>query len=207
MKTLSKFSPFNLSSTYQDEPQPIIRKATESDLPQIYTLYKTVASTNPGSLTQQVDEITLAYVQEMLTKGRERGLVLVLEQNSHLIGYLKAFTSKYRCLASVLTNTTMMIHPEWQGKGYGSQLMQAYLREIQRLLLHLKRFEVFPHHSNRKAIDFYLKHGFSIESVSEQKILNFSGNLESELTMVWFNPNFSSHSLHQYQLFLAKLHK
>jgi GNAT superfamily N-acetyltransferase len=108
----------------------IIRKATLNDIWSLYKLYKIVAQVNRGNLTQEKDEITVKYISKVLNKGLERGLVLVFDQKNQIIGYLKAFTSPFRCLAHVLTNATMMVHPEWQGKGYGSQLIDAYLSEI-----------------------------------------------------------------------------
>ena len=91
----------------------IIRKATPNDLGQIFSLYQIVARSDRGNLTQEEDEITLEYVNEMLIKGLQLGLILVFEEDKKIIGYLKAFTSEFRCLAHVLTNATMMVHPEW----------------------------------------------------------------------------------------------
>jgi hypothetical protein len=64
----------------------------------------------------------------MVKKGIERGLILVIENNRQIVSYLKAFTSKFRALAHVLTNATMMIHPECQSQNYGSKLINAYLK-------------------------------------------------------------------------------
>ncbi|MEA5536815.1 GNAT family N-acetyltransferase [Crocosphaera sp. XPORK-15E] len=174
----------------QKEQAVIIRKATLDDIWQIYQLYKIVAQESPGNLTQEDSEITWSYVQEEVNKGLTRGLILVLENQGSIIGYLKAFTSEFGCQAHVLTNATMMLHPFWQNQGYGGQLIEAYLTEIQRNMPHILRFELLPHQSNQKAICFYERHGFVIESKARQKIRNQRGNLEAEVTMVWFNPNF-----------------
>ena len=183
----------------------IIRKAALKDIHQLYKLYKIVARFNRGNLTPEEDEITLKYIGQVLQKAIERGLVLVVEQENQIIGYLKAFTSPFRCLAHVLTNATMMVHPEWQGQGYGSQLMNAYLGEIKANLPHILRFELLPHQSNQKAIAFYERHGFVRESLASQRIRNPQGNFDSEVTLVWFNPNFSEESLKRYHAFLSRL--
>jgi L-amino acid N-acyltransferase YncA len=183
----------------------IIRKATLNDIWSLYKLYKIVAQVNRGNLTQEEDEITLEYVNEMLNKGLERGLVLVIEEEGKIIGYLKAFTSRFRCLAHVLTNATMMVHPEWQGRGAGSQLMDAYLGEIQANMLHILRFELLPHQSNPRAISFYERHGFVRESIACQRIRKPQGNFDSEVALVWFNPNFSEEGLKRYHAFLSRL--
>jgi len=183
----------------------IIRKATRNDIWSLYELYKIVARVNRGNLTQEEDEIPLKYISEVVKNGIERGLVLVLDQENQIIGYLKAFTSRFRCLAHVLTNATMMVHPEWQGKGYGSQLMDAYLEEIQANMPHILRFELLPHQGNQRAIKFYERHGFVRESLASQKIRNPQGNFDSEVTLVWFNPNFSEEGLKRYHAFLSRL--
>jgi L-amino acid N-acyltransferase YncA len=183
----------------------IIRKATRNDIWSLYELYKIVARVNRGNLTQEEDEIPLKYISEVVKNGIERGLVLVIDQENQIIGYLKAFTSRFRCLAHVLTNATMMVHPEWQGKGYGSQLMDAYLEEIQANMPHILRFELLPHQGNQRAIKFYERHGFVRESLASQKIRNPQGNFDSEVTLVWFNPNFSEEGLKRYHAFLSRL--
>ena len=183
----------------------IIRKATLSDIGQIYHLYKIVAIVNQGNLTQESDEITLEYVNNTVRKGLQRGLILVIEKDKNIIGYLKAFTSEFRTLAHVLTNTTMIIHPEWQGREYGSNLINAYLEKIKANMPHILRFELLPHQSNQRAIRFYQRHGFVQESLAEQKIRNVKGNFEPEVTLVWFNPNFSKDALRKYHAFQRTL--
>jgi L-amino acid N-acyltransferase YncA len=182
----------------------IIRKATINDVWRIYNLYKTVAIVNLGSLTQQEDEISLEYVSDTVRKGLARGLILVIENDGQIVSYLKAFTSEFRTLAHVLTNATMMIHPEWQGRDYGSKLINAYLQEISVNMSHILRFELLPHQSNQKAIQFYKRHGFMQESLAEKKIRTPKENFEAEVTLVWFNLNFSKDALQKYHAFLSE---
>lgn len=181
----------------------IIRRASENDIRPLYKLYKIVARSNPGNLTQEEGEITLDYVCGVLKEGLQCGLVLVIEEGGEMVGCLKAFTSRFKCLAHVLTNATMIVHPEWQGKGYGGRLIDAYLREIEANMPHILRFELLPHRSNTRAIEFYKKHGFRWESMAFQKIRKPQGNFDSEVTLVWFNPNFSEEGLKRYHAFLS----
>ena len=182
----------------------IIRRATENDIRPLYKFYKIVARSNPGNLTQEEGEITLDYVAGVLKEGLKYGLVLVIEEGGEIVGYLKAFTSRFKCLAHVLTNATMIVHPEWQGKGYGGQLIDAYLREIEANMPHILRFELLPHRSNTRAIEFYKKHGFRWESMAFQKIRKPQGNFDSEVTLVWFNPNFTEEGLKRYHALLSR---
>jgi putative acetyltransferase len=182
-----------------------LRKAILSDADKIYKLYQLVAQVNRGSLTQEADELTFNYVWEMVNNGCERGLILVGESEGQIIAYLKAFTSRFRCLAHVLGEATMMVHPDWQGSGWGRKLMSAYLDEIRVNLRHILRFELLPHQSNQKAIEFYQKFGFMLEGESVQRIRRIDGAFESELKLVWVNPNFSLNSLKDYCAFLNNL--
>lgn len=182
----------------------IIRKANINDIPQIYNLYKTVAAVNVGNLTQETDEISLEYIEDMVHKGIERGLIIIIENNGQIVGYFKAFTSAFRALAHVLTNATMMIHPEYQSQNYGSKLINAYLEEIKTNMPHILRFELLPHQGNQRAIKFYKRHGFMQESLAAEKIRTPKDNFEPEVTLVWFNPNFSKDALHQYHAFLSE---
>ncbi len=195
MKTIvtNQASPVHIGKRVDSrkETNVIIRKATLDDLQPIYQLYKTVAQDCPGNLTQEDSEITWSYVLEEVNKGLRRGLILVIENQGSIIGYLKAFTSEFRCQAHVLTHATMMIHPLWQNQGKGGKLLDSYLQEIKQNMPWILRFELLPHQSNIRAIRFYKRHGFVIESLAHQKIRNWSGNFEAEVTMVWFNPNAS----------------
>lgn len=182
-----------------------IRKATAKDIWPIYHLYKIVARVNRGNLTQEQDEITWEYIGTVVHKGLERGLILVVEKDDKILGYLKAFTSEFRSLAHVLSDATMMIHPEYQSAGYGGQLLDAYLAEIKLNMRHILRFELLPHESNQKAIQFYYRHGFVQESLAHRKIRHPQGSFESELTLVWFNPEFSQDALHKYHDFLSEI--
>ncbi len=139
----------------------------------------------------------------MLSKGLQLGLILVFEEENKIIGYLKAFASEFRCLAHVLTNATMMVHPEWQEKDYGHQLLDAYLSEIKSHMPLILRFELLPHQGNQRAINFYERHCFVQEIFARQKIKNIAGKFEPEVTLVCFNPNFSTGKLKEIPCFFT----
>jgi len=183
----------------------IIRKATMEDIAQIYDLYKIVAKNNPGNLTQEEDEITLDYVAEMVKSGLERGFVFVVDKDGYIISYLKAFTSKFRCLAHVLGDITSMSHPDYQNTGYGAKLWLTGINEIKNNMPHILRVEIVPHANNINVINMYQRIGFKMESECEKKIRNHDDSIGSEVVLTLFNPNFSKEALHNYHKYLLQL--
>ena len=69
---------------------------------------------------------------------------------------------------------------------------------------HIYRFELLPHESNKKAMNFYLQNNFKIESTSKYRVLGINNNFEDEIKMVWFNKNFNQDSLSSYCNFLSQ---
>lgn len=182
-----------------DGAELTLRKAVLSDARSIFDLYIKVAHDDPGHLSLEENEVTLDYIYTELHNGFHRGLVMVIERDHCIIGYLKAYTSEVACLAHVLTQTNMMIDPGWQERGLGGLLLEAYLQEVQSHMAHIYRFELLPHQSNQRAIEFYEHHGFAKESEAVAKIRTTDGSFESEITLVWFNENFSEAQLQTYQ--------
>jgi hypothetical protein len=129
-------------------------------------------------------------------------LVLVIEKDNMIIGYMKAFTSRFKCLAHVLTDATLMIHPDYQKFGYGAKLFIKFLDTIKNNMLHIMKFEILPHDSNKFAVQMYEKLGFKMELKNENRIRNYDGNFGSELLMSWINPNFCLAKLNKYYAYL-----
>ncbi len=180
----------------------LIRKATLNDIEQIYELYKAVARHNPGNLTQEEYEITLDYVEEMVKSGLERGLILVTEKEGEVIGYFKAFTSKFKCLAHVLDNATAMVLPVTSG--LGAKLITFALNTISKEMRHIEQFDIVPHEANKLAIRLYSKLGFEMRFNNKAKIRNYDGSFGGELLMSWYNPNFCTEELEKYHVFLKQ---
>ncbi|NEP76424.1 GNAT family N-acetyltransferase, partial [Okeania sp. SIO2G5] len=176
-----------------------VRQADMSDARSVFDLYTRVAHEEPGHLSLEENEVTLDYIHHELQNGSHRGLVMVLEMDACIIGYLNAWTSETCCSSHVLTQTTMMIEPACQDHGLGGMLLEAYLQELQSNMPHIYRFELFPHQSNQRAIEFYESHGFVREGEAVAKIRTANGSFESEVNLVWFNPNFSEKHLKEYQ--------
>ncbi len=182
-----------------DGADVIVRKAVLSDARSIFDLYVKVAHADPGHLVREEAEVTVDYIHSELHNGFHRGLVMVIERSDGIIGYLNAYTSAACSLAHVLTQASMMIDPDWQDRGLGGMLLGTYLQEVQATMPYIYRFELFTHQSDRRAIEFYEHHDFVRESEAVAKIRTAAGTFESEVTLVWFNPDFSEEQLQAYQ--------
>ena len=183
----------------------IVRKATLDDVENVYYLYKIVTKSDPYHLTQLNTEVHYKYVEGELKKALELGLSLVIEKDDKIIGFMKAYTSEYVTLAHVLANTTVMIHPDYQNKGYGTLLLSNFLDMIQNDMQYIYELELVPHETNNGAILFYKKNGFKEEYVSHSKIFNKkNNNFEDEICLIWKNPSFNMKSLEIYHNYLIE---
>lgn len=186
----------------------IIRKANINDVLDIFFLYKSVAQAFPGNLTQEVEEITFEYVKDCLLQAMQRGLALVIEKDGKIIGYMKAFTSRFKCLAHVLTDGTMMIHPKYaKTSGYGAKLFIKFMYIVKEEMKHILRCEILPHDSNIFAINMFQKLGYKLEATASKKIRNTDGTFGGEVCVTWENPNFDSGALEKYHQYLLALIK
>jgi hypothetical protein len=181
----------------------VIRKATLGDVHQIYDLYKAVTKHNPGNLTQEDYEVTIDYVEEMVKTSFERGLVLVIDRDGEIIGFFKAFTSKFKCLAHVLGDGTAMILPTITS-GYGAKLIIKALDIISKTMCHIMQFDIVPHEKNKLAIQLYKKLGFQYQFNNQNKIRNYDGSFGGEFLMSWRNNNFSLTELAKYHDYLKE---
>lgn len=181
----------------------LIRKVTKKDAKQIYELYKAVSAKYPGRLTQYTDEIRLGYIEkDVIQKSLDLGLMLVTEKDGKIIASAKAYTSPYRCLSHVLTNGTLMSHPDLQTFRCGTALLKEFLKTIELKMPHIYMLEGLPHETNTIMIKFHKKCGMIEVGRIKDKIIN-NGTKEKEVILTWKNPNFKYEELLKYQKYLS----
>lgn len=166
----------------------ILRKATMQDALALKKLYKKVAAI-PGGLARTEHEITDTYIHKTLSNGVERGLALVVENQGALIGSMIKYRLEPKIFSHVLAEGSILVDPEYQGKGIGSKLISQFLQEIQNHCPDILRVEIIARESN-PALKLYKKLGFREEGRFENRIQSVNGNLEADIPMVWMNPNF-----------------
>jgi putative acetyltransferase len=165
-----------------------LRNGTAADHEQLKMLYIKVASIS-GGLARNADEINDQYIDEVLGAALQRGFVFIAEKDDTIIGALLIYTYEARAFSHVLTETTVLVDPAFQGLGIGTRMITALLREVAENRPDILRVEINTRESNR-AITLYERLGFTKEFASKNRMRAASGNLESDIYMVWFNPNF-----------------
>jgi ribosomal protein S18 acetylase RimI-like enzyme len=169
-----------------------IRTAEPEDLERIKLLYEEVARTQ-GGLARTDKEITEDYVDNFLRKSLATGLIIIAEHPDDagkLIGEIHAYKPGIQVFDHVLSDLTIAVHPEFQGKKIGRTLFTIFLEEIALNRHDIGRVELIARESNQKAIQFYQSLGFRIEGRLEMRIRTPEKNYEADIPMGWQNPNF-----------------
>ena len=184
-----------------------IRKARMEDAEGIYNVYKSSAKVYNHSLTQNYDEIKLNYIKEDVIKpALDLGLILVAEnEKGEIVGSFKSYTSPYRTLAHVMSNTTFVSMPNYEGRKAFVVLINKFFETIKSEYPHIKYVDGVPHSSNTTAINEYLKVGYKIKGKIENKILDTdTKNFDDEIIIIWTNPNFKYEKLLEYHKYCSE---
>ena len=166
-----------------------IRRAVVEDYSQLICLYKEVASKS-GGIIRIDDEINFDYVNMFIENSLRSGLSLVAEVDSQIVAEIHAYTPEIYAFRHMLSDLTIVVHPEFQNQGLGKMLFSEFLRKVQEDFNHILRIELYVREENTPIVDFYKSLGFINEGRQNNKILNASNELETPLHMAWFNPSF-----------------
>jgi ribosomal protein S18 acetylase RimI-like enzyme len=165
----------------------IIRSAKPTDIEAIEILYRTVARSRTG-IARTEAEITTAYVQNNVEKGLNTGFCLVAEHPDDvavLIGEIHCSKLGPQVFDHVLGDLTIVVHPDWQGRGVGRRLFSTLLESIKTKRPDILRVELIARESNVKAIALYEQLGFRIEGRFEGRIARPNGSFEADIPMAW----------------------
>jgi ribosomal protein S18 acetylase RimI-like enzyme len=169
-----------------------IRTAQPEDLEKIKTLYREVARKD-GGLARLEHEITETYIKEFLEKSLEKGLIIIAEHPDNreiLVAEIHGYSPGIKVFNHVISNVTIAVHPDFQGKKLGRTIFTIFLEEIGLNMTNIGRVELVARESNVKAISLYQSLGFTIDGRFEMRIRTPDGNYEADIPMSWQNPNF-----------------
>lgn len=155
----------------------------------LYDLYRVIA-TIPGGIIREPDEITEAYIEQIVTEATQCGIMLIAREGEKPVGEIHAYTPSLQAFRHILTELTIVVHPDYQGQGIGKLLFQSFLEKVRQDFSHILRVELYTREHNQKNVAFYESLGFQNEGRQADKIMGPEGQLETPLHMVWFNPAF-----------------
>ncbi len=174
--------------------QSRIQKSIFANAEAVLALYKEVVRRS-GGIIRIEEEITLEYVESFLRKSTHAGIAFHIPhptQKNLIIAEVHAYKTGLSAFRHILTNLTIVVHPDFQGHGLGKQIFLAFLKEVKEKFPEILRVELFVREQNTTAIGFYKKMGFVEEGRLKDKILNVDGSLETPIEMTWFNPHFQN---------------
>jgi ribosomal protein S18 acetylase RimI-like enzyme len=165
----------------------MIRKAVARDRAQVLALYKSVA-TIPDGIARTPAEVTEDYVVGFMQRAAADGVELVWEEDGRIVGEIHASCPGIAALAHLLTDLTIAVAADAQGRGVGRGLFQALLDEVTHRMPHIHRVELFARVSNARARALYRSLGFVEEGRLRGRVNNSLGVAEDDTLMGWLRP-------------------
>lgn len=157
---------------------------------EIFDLYL-LAALIPGGLARGSEEISEDYVRNFLKKSNESGISLLAFAGMQIVGEIHAHQLVPKVFSHVLSELTVVVHPDFRGKGIGKALFSAFLKEVATKWPDILRVELIARESNQKAIHLYKSLGFKEEGRLEKRIDTGGGTFEADIPMAWMNPAFT----------------
>ena len=173
----------------------IIRKALLKEEEPLCQLYKKV-SQNERGIARMEEEINEPYIKSIFDSVRREGVMLVGvdEDSQTLIAAVHAVKYGIKIFDHILTHLTIVVHPNYQGKGLGKNILQAFLDEVKDNRTEIRRVELESRSSNQRSIGLYKQVGFVQEGTMKNKTRNKDGSFEDSILMAWENPNYTRSS-------------
>lgn len=170
----------------------VFRKATIKDTSEIFRLYKLQAKI-PGTLNRDEIEISKKYVEEFTLRALKNSSQFVAVdtfRNNLIVGEVHCYKLEPKSYNHALSELSIVIHPEYQGKGLGKRIFEVFLNNIIQNRADILRVELVVKESNVRAIKFFESFGFIIEGRLERRIRSINNKFEAEIPMAWFNPKY-----------------
>lgn len=160
-----------------------VRPAAPDDAAAILTLHRKVAAI-PGGLARRPDEVTADYVAHAMAAAADGGVNLVaVDADGDLCGELHVERMKIAIFAHVLTDLTVAVDPDWQGRGVGSALFRVLIDTARTMTPPVGRIELWTGAANLGAQRLYQRLGFRIEGRMAGRGRMPDGGVDDDIVM------------------------
>ncbi|MCG8576309.1 MAG: GNAT family N-acetyltransferase [Flavobacteriales bacterium] len=168
-----------------------IRKTQNIDRSHVAEIYRSVSQETEG-IPRRLHEITETYIFSLLNKKEDEIVSLVAEdEEGKLLGVIHATKNGLESYTHILSDLTIIIRPEAQGKGVAKALGYHVLNYIRDHRPDVWRLEVEAI-SKLDHLDIFYAAGFVKEGEIKNRIRNIDGSFSDSVLLVWFNPNFKA---------------
>jgi putative acetyltransferase len=148
----------------------------------VVALYR--AASASGGLARRPDEIDASTVRPFLERAARDGVSrAAFAPDGTLAGEIHALRMMPRQFEHVLTDLTVAVHPDWQGKGLGSLLFGKLIEAARLLQPRITRIELMAREGNDGAIRLYRRLGFTIEGRFAGRVHLPDGTIEDDIAM------------------------
>ncbi|BDD03714.1 GNAT family N-acetyltransferase [Aureibacter tunicatorum] len=168
-----------------------LRQTSTEDAESLHTMYLDVAKYKLG-IARYEKEINLGYIQNIIAENQNGGLGFIILSNDQIIGEIHAHKYGIQIFDHILSNLTIAVHPDFQGKGIGKRLFAHFLEYITVNRPDIWRVELESRANNSRSRGLYESLGFIEEGVMKHKTRNFGGDFEDSVAYAWFNENYST---------------
>ena len=160
----------------------LIRASTPADAPAILELHTAVAA-HGGGLAREPDGMDLSGVETALARLFANGVALSAWEDGAIAGEIHASRLGPRQFDRNLTDLTVAVHPDVQGRGVGAALFEALFVEAAKLTPHIERIELMCREGNLPAVRLYQRLGFVVEGRFTRRVRLSDGTIEDDLAM------------------------
>ncbi len=160
---------------------PEIRRTTRDDAGGLLELYR--AAGESGGLARRLHEVEPRHIAYYLDHSLNTGLSLVAVDAGRILGELHGWPMEPEQFAHVLSDVTIAVHPDAQGRGVGRRLFDAFMARVRTDMPHIRRIELGCRESNVRAIRLYESVGFIAEGRLKNRVYDPAGFYEDDLLM------------------------
>jgi RimJ/RimL family protein N-acetyltransferase len=163
----------------------IIRKAVVEDAASLVTAERETALT-PGLLVSRPHELTRVAFEQKIDEITASGRYVVAENEGQVVGHALLDPMPLEAISHVF-RLTIVVHPDYLGKGIGAALMQDLMNWAEQTP-RLGKIELLVRATNERAIHLYTKLGFVEEGRFKDRVRLPDGSFIDDLAMARF-PN------------------